>query len=186
MLRQVYNCPYNGPPQWDASRKNWVSKFVDLPRIENVPVMLVPKYIVRRSLSLDSQEFYNKQITDFLVAEHLTANSSLVQLLQGKQKVFKKDVREKHPKSKSMIADTVAKNPHILAIYKNLAKDEGRIMVNVNDNDLSVTQACLDLAKHLKGIPTGAKDADKYHRAAMHILTLCLGTTYLTSQTTLD
>ena len=164
---------YNGPPMWDAIKGNWVSKFVNLPRINKIPVMLIPKYIVRKSLSLDSQEFYNKQITDFLVAEHLTANSSLVQVLKGKRRVFKKDVREKHPKSKSMIAETVANNPYLLEVYKDLAKDENRIMVNVNDNDISVAQACLDLSAYLKKIPTGTKDADKYHRIAMHILTIC-------------
>ena len=31
-------------------------------------VLLVPKYIVRRKLSLDSQEFYTKQITDFVAS----------------------------------------------------------------------------------------------------------------------
>lgn len=74
---ELYEIPtsrYSGPPMWDRHRKNWVSKELFLPRIDEQPVLLVPKYIVRRRLSLDSQEFYNKQITDFLVEETRRAN----------------------------------------------------------------------------------------------------------------
>lgn len=62
--------------------------------------MLVPKYTVRRELSLNSQEFYNKQITDFLIAEHEKAVSSLVQALKAPPKMTKTEIREKNPKSK--------------------------------------------------------------------------------------
>lgn len=172
-LYNVAVSEYNGPPSWDAVRKNWISKKVNLPHIDGSPILLVPKYIVRRQLSLDSQEFYNKQITDFLIAEHLTANSSLVQLLKGGPKVYKKDVREAHPSSKKMIAETVVQNPHLLEIYKELAQNEERIMVNFNEDDPSVSQACIDIAEVLRSIPTGRDDADRYHRIAMHILTLC-------------
>jgi hypothetical protein len=37
---------YSGPPLWDVSRRNWVSKEVMLPKIQKDPVLLVPKYIV--------------------------------------------------------------------------------------------------------------------------------------------
>lgn len=94
---QLYNIAvsdYNGPPLWCKQRSNWVSQVVKLPYIHDEPVLLVPKYIVRRKLSLDSQEIYNKQITDYLVAENLRASSSLVQVLKGgEKKVYKKDVR---------------------------------------------------------------------------------------------
>ena len=90
---------YIGPPMWDMDRSNWVSREVMLPHIKKDAVLLVPKYIVRRRLSIDSQEFYNKQITDFLIEENIRANSSLVQTIKGQPKVFKKDVREAQPKS---------------------------------------------------------------------------------------
>jgi len=172
----LYGIPvqqYNGPPAWDATLKNWRSEYFDLPHIEEKPVLLVPKYIVRRRLSLDSQEFYNKQITDFLMAEHLKANSGLVTLLKGKQKILKKDVRAAHPKSKELISDLVAKHPGILALYKRLASNEGRILVNTSDDDQSVAQSCIDLITELEKIPAGAAAADRYHMWAMHALTLC-------------
>ncbi|MBN8980919.1 MAG: hypothetical protein J0I29_06545, partial [Rhizobiales bacterium] len=97
---------YIGPPMWDLTRRNWVSRELMLPYIEQDAILLVPKYIVRRRLSLDSQEFYNKQITDFLVEENIRANSSLVQTIRGQPKVFKGDARRAKPKSKSYIAET--------------------------------------------------------------------------------
>jgi hypothetical protein len=164
---------YNGPPLWDSRRKNWVSKKVELPRIKGVPVMLVPKYTVRRELSLNSQEFYNKQITDFLIAEHERAVSSLVQALKAPPAPTKTEIREKNPKSKTMLADIAAEHPHLLDIYKDLAREEARIMVNIAKDDISVPQACVDLEKALRATPPGREHADRYHMIAMHILTLC-------------
>lgn len=165
--------PYNGPPCWDAVRKNWVNRPYKLPRINGVPVMLVPKFAVRRELSLNSQEFYNKQITDFLMAEHERATSSLVATLKAPPRATKAEIREKNPKSKDMLADIAAEHPHLLAIYKDLAREEARIMVNIAKDDISVAQACLDLQKALRATPSGAEHANRYHMIAMHALTLC-------------
>jgi hypothetical protein len=164
---------YNGPPMWDRQRKNWASKKVQLPYINGLPVILVPKYAVRRELSLNSQEFYNKQITDFLIAEHEKAASSLVQALRAPPKVTKGEIREKNPKSKDMLANLAAEHPHLLDIYKDLAREEARILINIEKDDVSVAQACVDLEKALRATPSGKEKADRYHRIAMHILTLC-------------
>jgi hypothetical protein len=164
---------YNGPPMWHAQRKNWINKEVDLPHIEGVPVILVPKYAVRRELSLNSQEFYNKQITDFLLAEHQRAVSSLVQTLRAPPKITKGEIREKNPKSKDMLANLASEYPHLLDIYKDLAREEARILVNISRDDISIAQACVDLENALRATPAGKEHADRYHRIAMHILTLC-------------
>jgi hypothetical protein len=97
-LYSIKQYEYSGPPIWNPDTLQWEARIVMLPRIQESPVLLVPKWIVRRQMSLDYSEFYNKQITDFLVAEHLDARSSLVSLVKGKPKVYKGDVREKHPK----------------------------------------------------------------------------------------
>jgi hypothetical protein len=161
---------YSGPPGWDKNRRNWLSKMVDLPFIDNSPVILIPKYIVRRKLSLDSQEFYNKQITDFLVSENLRANSSLVQTIKGQQKVFKGDVRKENPKTKNYVADMVAAHPELLEIYKNIAKRQ-KIITSFNDNDPSINVVCNTLADIFANIPAGAQHAEDYHLLAMGTLT---------------
>jgi hypothetical protein len=164
---------YNGPPGWNASRNNWTSKTVLLPYVDGKPVLLVPKYIVRRRLSLDSQEFYNKQITDYLVAEHYRANSSLVQAIKGgkEQKVYKKDVRKANPKSKSLIADIVKKHPDILDTFKKIAKTTSSMATFRND-DPSLQRVCRSLVDALTAISPGTAAADEYHRLMMGALTV--------------
>ena len=161
---------YIGPSVWDIDRKNWVSKEVQLPHIGDDPILLVPKYIVRRRLSLDSQEFYNKQITDFLAAETLRANSSLVQTIKGKRKVFKGDVREAHPKSKSYIAEMVLAYPELLDLYKDIARKQGA-SVTFDDDGPNITSVCATLASQFKNVPSGTKHADEYHMLVLGSLT---------------
>jgi hypothetical protein len=171
-LHGVSTETYNGPSLWDVGRRNWLSKHVQLPFISGDPVLLVPKYIVRRRLSLDSQEFYNKQITDFLIAENLRANSSLVQVVKEKRVVFKKDVRQQSPKSKSMIAETVGIHPELLAMYKELAKRHSAL-VQFDDDDSAptITAVCASLAGLFEKVGQGAKHADEYHNLVMGALT---------------
>lgn len=162
--------PYIGPPYWCQNRANWVSAPVHLPYIEDDAVILVPKYIVRRKLSLDSQEFYNKQITDFLVAENLKANSSLVQVVKGRRKITKGAVRKQHPKSKPMIADMVSQHPELLEMYKDIAKRHGAMVV-FNDDEPSIHAICQQLSEMFDRIPSGRADADAYHQLVLGSLT---------------
>ncbi len=146
---------------------------VKLPRVSDAPVMLVPKFSVRRRLSLDADVFYKKQITDFLVAENLDANTSLVETLKsGKKWVPKGEVRKKNKKSKSFIADMVAKYPDLLDMYKKIAK-ETDMLVNFDDDDPTVGEVCAQLESKLLATPTGRKNANRYHSIAMGILTTC-------------
>ena len=170
-LHDIETRNYNGPPVWDNQLKNWVSKYVQLPFIDETAILLVPKYIVRRRLSLDSQEFYDKQITDFLVSENLKANSSLVQTIKGKKKVFKGDVRKQNPKSKALIANMVKDNPEILELYKELAKTSGSMTTFV-EGEISVNVVCNALIKEINTIPTGSAAADRYHNAILGALTV--------------
>jgi hypothetical protein len=155
---------------WDKDRRNWVSRLVQLPFINGDAVLLVPKYIVRRRLSVDSQEFYNKQITDFLVAENLRANSSLVQTVKGEPKVFKGDVREQNPKSKNFIAEMVLANPELLELYKKIAKKQGAI-IEFGDDGPTLIAVCRNLADMFAQVPAGHAHADDYHNLVMGALT---------------
>jgi hypothetical protein len=161
---------YSGPSLWDPKIKNWRSQHVNLPYIDEQPVLLVPKYIVRRKLSIDSQEFYNKQITDFLVAENLRANSSLVQTVKGQPKVYKGEVREQNPKSKSFIAETVSAHPELLTMYKEIAQRHPSL-VSFDDDAPSLTAVCASLVELFGKIPMGAKHASDYHRLVLGALT---------------
>jgi hypothetical protein len=169
-MHAVDTSRYIGPPMWDIGRSNWVSREVMLPRIQDQPLLLVPKYIVRRRLSLDGQEFYNKQITDFLIEENIRANSSLVQTIKGQPKVYKKDVRKAQPKSKSFIADAVLAHPELLELYKEIAKSHGA-MTTFDEQQPTLTAVCASLATFFSEMPPGHADASAYHRLVLGSLT---------------
>ena len=53
-------------PVWSITDSDWQSKVLYVPVANGRPVRLVPKYSVRRGLSLNSQEFYNHHMIEFL------------------------------------------------------------------------------------------------------------------------
>ena len=107
------------PPAWDAERARWAARYAPLPMISRKPILLVPKYTVRRELSLESQEFYNHHMIEFLKSEYQHANSGLVHVLKsGRRRVYKKDVKERHPFIKDDLAKFVAEHPDVLEIIQ--------------------------------------------------------------------
>jgi hypothetical protein len=54
------------PAAWNPEKLRWESAYADIPIVSGKKVLLVPKSIVRIKLSLDSQEFYNNYILEFL------------------------------------------------------------------------------------------------------------------------
>lgn len=170
-LHAIPVAQYSGPPLWNPDRLTWRSSPVLLPFVDELPVMLVPKNIVRRKISLDSQEFYNKQLTEFLVAEHLSANDSLVYTLRdGTLRVNKGEVRDAHPHSKAYVAEMAKAHPQLLAMYKELARQHAKMAV-FDDGEPSVTSICSQLADVYAEIPTGVKHATKYQHLVLGSLT---------------
>ncbi|ETA72667.1 MULTISPECIES: hypothetical protein [Mesorhizobium] len=169
-LFEIETSRYQSPPMFSAEFKNWVSRPVLLPYLAGSPVMLVPKYIVRQKLSLNSQDFYNKQISDFLAAEAMRANSSLVRTIRGVRKVYKKDVHKAHPKTKSLLAELVLKHPELLNMYKDVAKNQ-RMAISFGDDDLNITTVCDMLSKEFNDVPPGRDNATRYHRLIIGTLT---------------
>jgi hypothetical protein len=174
--------PYSGPPIWMSELQEWRSKSVDLPYVDGKPVILIPKAIVRRGLSLDSAHFYSKHILTFLQSEHLNAHGSLARLVRGKpsiaktndkgivKKPAKTEVAKVHPKSPSLILDIVREQPDLLDYYKKLAA-ERKELITIGEDDDSLTKVCILLAGKLRVLPAGAAHATDYHRLAQGILT---------------
>lgn len=67
---------------WDIDKKIWRQDYVYLPIINNKKVILVPKSIVRFKPSLDSRQYYNHFVLNFLQQENLNSNSNLVHILK--------------------------------------------------------------------------------------------------------
>lgn len=160
-------------PLWNASRREWRLEYVDLPVVAGKPVLLVPKYIVRWKLSLNSQEFYNHYMLSFLRDVHLRANDGLVRVLKKSKErvVYKKDLREKYPLIKDDLAKFAQENPQVLESYKRLKGASGTLTNADFDEKFDEVKFAKALAEALNAMPSGMRQASKYHKFMIGALT---------------
>lgn len=161
------------PPAWNPEKSRWESGYADIPLVMGKKVLFVPKSIVRQKLSLDSQEFYNSRMMDYLQAEELNSNGSLVRLIKKgtERRVYKKDLKPKYPFSKGFLAEFVQEHPGLLDTYKKLKGAEGPLSASEMEKDFSETTFSTALIERLKGIPAGNENASTYHSFMIGVLT---------------
>ena len=162
-------------PVWNAQLRNWQAETLQLPRYDGKPILLVPKLSVRHALALNSQEFYNHHMVDFLKAEYHQAGGALVQSLKnGTTYVTKKSVKEIHLFIKNDLAQFVLEHPEILERYKAMKGAEGplsneefaRIIQKSNFDERIFARA---LIEQLVATPTGRNTATAYHNLTLGI-----------------
>jgi hypothetical protein len=155
---------HSAGPIWDPNRANWIQRLQRLPLVQHKPVLLVPKYAVRRRLSLDSQEFYNHHMLQFLAEEYLQAGGALVHTLKnGALRVYKKEIKEHHPFNKNDIAEFVRHHPKVLEEYKKLKGAQGPLSTSDFDEDFDEAGLADVIAGRLKQIAAGGAEASSYH-----------------------
>ncbi len=152
---------------WDREKQRWTDNFFPLPVYKNQRIILVPRAIARYEFSYNYSEYYNHFILNYLQAEHLNANSSLVQTLKkGRRVVYKKTLkeREEYPCSKEFIYKFSRQHPKVLEEYK---KRKGQQIKDETVEELvkafDVCETSSYLTRALKSIASGDNEASKYH-----------------------
>jgi hypothetical protein len=159
-------------PTWSTTRLDWESKPLMLPISNRMPVLLIPKYSVRRALSLNSQEFWNHHMVSYLQQEYLNGQSGLVRTFKnGTRYVTKKSVKERHPLIKDDLAAFVQKHPEVLTAYKELKGAKGPLETTDFDEQFDEGAFARVLIDRLRLIRTGNSSANEYHTIAMGICT---------------
>lgn len=159
-------------PVWDIVARDWRSQTLNLPVWNRRPILLVPKTSVRYRLSIDSQEFYNHHMVEFLQAEYLAAGGALVQVLKdGTPRVTKVSVKEVHPFIKDDLAAFVRDHPQVLEEYKNIKGAEGPLALDQLEQFFDERAFAEALIARLNAINTGPNTATEYHNLAMGICT---------------
>ena len=162
-------------PVWDSTNERWTQGYHDLPVAHGKAVILVPKYSVRKKLSLESQEFYNHHMIEFLREEYTTPNSSLAYVLKsGRIRVNKKDVKARHPFVKDDLADFVSKHPEVLEKYKELKGARGPLSPKDLDEDFDERTFAEALINTLQRIAPGPAAAGEYHSFMIGVLSFLL------------
>ena len=160
------------PAAWNPEELRWEAAYTELPVVSGKPVLLIPKLLVRRRLSLESQEFYNAHMMEYLRAEELRAHGPLVRILKSKKPVvYKKDLKEKFPFSKGFLADFVSKHPEVIESYKKIKGAEGPLTSHEMDEQFSEPIFAESLIRALPRIPTGNAAASEYHSFMIGALT---------------
>lgn len=159
-------------PHWSIERNDWISSYYYLPIVRGYPVLLVPKYSVRRHLALVSQEFYNHYMLSFLQREYLDSRSALVQTFKdGTPYVTKKSVKVVHPYIKDELASFVSKHPEVLEAYKRLKGNAGPIRNRELEEEFDERAFSSALIGRLSHIRPGSEGAAEFHSISMGICT---------------
>jgi hypothetical protein len=159
---------------WNYESTCWESRYANLPIYKGERIVLVPKLGVRVRLIPDHEEFYNKFVLDFLAAEHLNANDSLVTLLKkGTSRVYRKDLKNKYKLSKEFLYEFTIEHPKVLQTYKESMRDKG---TPIKDGDIEERQrvprpTVLSDKNVLNNIPAGQQAANDYHDFILGALT---------------
>ena len=163
---------------WDIEKKRWIQDYVYLPVINGKKILLVPKIMVRWSTALNSADYYNDFVTNFIREDQLNLNGSLVEVLKnGTRRVTKKSIQEKYPKSKDYLSVFSQEHPDVLEKYKQTVLADAIKSIAISDLIELVSQTEFDepefakiLQNKLDEIKPGKKDADLYHSFMIGVL----------------
>ncbi len=164
---------------WDAEQGKWTNDYVNLPICNDESIILVPKMIARFDMVFNHQEYYRHFVLNFLQAEHLNANSSLVRTLKDgtKKEPTKKSLKEVYPLSKTYLYDFSKEHPEVFESYKKeKAKIFNSILNETSNEDITslIEEKEFDfnnLIKKFAEIPTGNKTATDFHNHIKGVLT---------------
>jgi hypothetical protein len=164
----------NAGKYWNPEENLWSSRYAKLPVYQDSRIVLVPKAAVRVRLIPDNQEYYNKFILQYLQAEHLNANSSLVRTLKnGKREVYKKDLKKVQKGGKNALFEFSEKHPNVLDDYKKSLREKGMPISDIAiENKQGDRRPVMDasLPKQLKQIAPGDAHASEYHNTILKAL----------------
>ena len=160
---------------WDEGRQIWREEYVFLPTYAGAKLLLVPKNFVRRNLAMNSQDYLNKHILEYLQAEHLQSGSALVEVLKnGKRRVTKKSLKEFYPCNKDWMAAFSAEHPNVLKNYKTIveriAKEEREKEAAFLNGDFDEKVFAEALIASLIAIPAGNATASEFHNLTKGII----------------
>ncbi|MFH1141425.1 MAG: hypothetical protein V1724_07175 [Chloroflexota bacterium] len=158
-------------PTYSPSSHQWESQYFDLPVAGGRPVLLVPKAIARYDPAYDHQKYYRDFVLNYLQAEHLESGSSLVHALKnGRQVVYKKDLKALLPCTKENLFRFSRGHPEVLAHYREhlerLERAGASSLVEEEDEKLIAEE----LAAALTSVHPGGDSATDYHSLMVGIV----------------
>lgn len=153
-------------PIWNPKDEKWEEVLVELPMTNYGKVILVPKILVRLTLSYQSDEYYRHYLLPQMQHDHLQSNSNLVEVLKnGTARVTKKALMDKYGSNKLAVVEQTNIRPQILDEYR--ARKTNKPPLPLTLEQFSEVEGIElpnleELIKELSSIPTGNENAGKY------------------------
>lgn len=162
----------------------WSNDFRKLPiDPQGMPIILVPKTIVRIIPSLNADEYYQKYILEYLQEELYSAGSSLGRLLKNNRRakpaktviteeITKVGSGEGKKAKKEYIYEFSVQNPEVLSEYEAIKKEGAEPLTNTEISKKAELPLpnLEDIISKIQEIPPGSEHADDYHNAIMGAL----------------
>jgi hypothetical protein len=160
---------------WLGGTQGWMPQYAELPICYGHPIILVPKAIVRLGSEFAAQDYYNREILEYLQAFHLDTNTGLVRLLKSgiRKPPHKKTLKEEKPFSKAFIYEFSEKHPDVLAAFKERKQttyQETSDEVISHRTDAKEPDDLRELEAALERTPSGQKHAGQYHNLIIGLL----------------
>lgn len=169
---KMYNVPSGFI--WNKETERWENKYVELPYVNNKKIILVPKWIVVQTPIINSSEYYNKEVLEYLQREHINANSSLVETLKsGEKRVTKKKLKEQsqYKLKKDFLYKISNEHPELLDQYR---KRKGNMPIKDAWKRKDIEEIEKEIAKSLrnkiKKIDPGKKDENLFQDYCIGVL----------------
>ncbi|TAG25869.1 MAG: hypothetical protein EAZ37_11445 [Burkholderiales bacterium] len=159
---------------FDWERKVWDDQHLELPvnPLNMQPILLVPKTVVRRFITMDYRDFWQRTYRYML--REMETEPSLQTL--GKEPLVKwKDINAKYSFSKATVVAALRKSPELRLQYVNRVENEVKEQLSfdiesVKGADVRITSAD-EYANLLKQVLPGQADAKAYEKLVLRILT---------------
>lgn len=177
-------CQYHGIPMesvasgplWNPLKKQWESKFVDLPTVNSSKLLLVPKIIVRRHALYDAGYYLRHYLLEELKEVELSANSSLVRLIKKTKTktVYKTHLIEKYGFSKDTLVTQTLAHPKVMKKFRAHVKANPVPPMSLDELAGASRSQRTDWDKLLKAVTrlkVGTADAPAYEKAVEGLLT---------------
>ncbi|WP_260415152.1 hypothetical protein [Pseudomonas cichorii] len=163
-------------PIWNAEAGRWETALVPLPITPYGKVILVPKLLVRQRLSYRFDEYYRHYLLPQMQQEHLSARSSLVEVLSnGRERVTKKALMEKYGRDKLAAVRETQLRPRVLDEYREFKGSN--VSLPLSHEILSELEGVdppnlESLVLEMKALAPGRNDADAYEKVIEKIFSV--------------
>lgn len=161
---------------WNDTDNEWQANKEEMLVVNWKKVILVPKFFVRKTLTIDIAQYYNFDVLEFEQALHLDSWSSLCKTLKdwSKRSPSKKSLQEYHPDNKKKYVYNFTKNnPKVLSDFKKKKSDINDVITNaLIDDDINTNDIIDSLIESLKKLRSGKKDAYEYEKVTGGIIEL--------------